>query len=271
MKRALNQMTAPHLSFAEFVELAANLGCVGIEARNDMDSLGRPLFDGMDAGDAGEMVRTKGLRLLGLSQVYPFNSWDEQRRSEVENLISIAKKSGAETISLIPRNDGSGCANGERQANLRIALKEIYPMLKDADMVALVEPLGFTQSSLRKKTELLDTINTLNLGDRFKIVHDTFHHTLAHETEYFPDVTGIVHISGLSDPAPTTVQMTDAHRILVDRNDRLSNIAQIKDLIASGYDGAFSYECFSPETQNMANLETALAESFEYIEAQLNH
>ena len=271
MKRALNQMTAPHLSFADFLDLAANLGCVGIEARNDMDGLGRPLFDGMTAQDAGEMIRAKGLRLLGLSQVYPFNSWDDQRRNDVKELISTAQKAGAETISLIPRNDGSGCANGERQANLRIALKEIYPMLNDANMIALVEPLGFTQSSLRKKAELVDTIDTLDLGDRFKIVHDTFHHTLAHETDYFPNATGIVHISGLTDPAPTTVQMTDAQRGLVVHHDRLANIAQIKDLIALGYDGAFSYECFSPETQNMANLETALAESFDYIEAQLNH
>ena len=50
----------------------------------------------------------KGLRLVGLSQVYPFNSWDDERDEAVQSLIATAKAAGAETISLIPRNDGTG-------------------------------------------------------------------------------------------------------------------------------------------------------------------
>ena len=41
---ALNQKTASRLGFAAFLDLAADLGCVGVEPRND---LGRPLFDGI--------------------------------------------------------------------------------------------------------------------------------------------------------------------------------------------------------------------------------
>ena len=50
MDFALNQKTASQLGFAAFLDLAAELGCVGVEPRND---LGRPVFDGIDAGARG--------------------------------------------------------------------------------------------------------------------------------------------------------------------------------------------------------------------------
>ncbi|MBV7380824.1 TIM barrel protein [Maritimibacter dapengensis] len=269
MKKALNQMTVPHLSFEAFLDLAADLGCIGVEARNDLDGYDRPLFDGMDPADAGAMVRAKGLRLVGLSQVYPFNTWDDERASEVRDLIATAKDAGAETISLIPRNDGTQGANGERQANLRIALKDIYPMLVDADMHALVEPLGFNRSSLRFKSELIETIKDLGVADRVRIVHDTFHHILAGGGEFFPEHTGIVHISAVVDPALAVDQMEDEHRVLVGEEDRLENAQQISALLAAGYDGPVSYECFAPETQQLTNPKEAIAASFAFIESRI--
>lgn len=269
MNFALNQMTAPHLSLAAFLDVACDLGCVGVELRNDMDALGRPLFDGLDPAQAGEMVRARGLRLLGLSQVYPFNSWDKTREAEVAALIDIARRAGAETISLIPRNDGTGGAEGERQANLRVALKACYPMLLAADMVALVEPLGFGRSSLRSKAELVDMIASLDMADRFLIVHDTFHHTLAGGGPLFADQTGIVHVSAVVDPGLGVDQMEDEHRVLIDSRDRLGNIDQMAALLAAGYTGAFSYECFSPETQALGDPLPALRQSLDFISAQL--
>ncbi|MDD7971890.1 TIM barrel protein [Roseinatronobacter alkalisoli] len=269
MKFALNQMTAPHLQFAGFLDLARDLGCMGVELRNDMGALNRPLFDGLAPEQAGEMVRARGLRFLGLSQVYPFNSWNDDRAAEVVSLIDTAKRAGAETISLIPRNDGTGGAEGERQANLRVALKECYPMLGAADMIALVEPLGFVRSSLRSKTELVEMIAALDMADRVRIVHDTFHHTLAGGGALHAAQTGIVHISAVVDPALPVEQMEDEHRVLIDSRDRLGNIDQIAALLAAGYDGVFSYECFSPETQALADPLTALRQSFDFISARL--
>ncbi|MGP9789143.1 TIM barrel protein [Roseinatronobacter sp. NSM] len=269
MQFALNQMTAPHLPFASFLDLARDLGCMGVELRNDMAGLGRPLFDGLDPAQAGALVRARGLRFLGLSQVYPFNSWDDARQAEVAALIDTAKRAGAETISLIPRNDGTGGAEGERQANLRVALKACYPLLVAADMTALVEPLGFGRSSLRSKQELVDMIAALDMGARLRIVHDTFHHTLAGGGALYAAQTGIVHISAVVDPSLRIEQMEDEHRVLIDRRDRLGNIDQMAALLAAGYKGAFSYECFSPETQALGDPLTALRQSFDFISAQL--
>lgn len=98
-------------------------------------------------------------------------------------------------------------------------------------------------------------------------MHDTFHHTLAGGGPLFPDHTGIVHISAVVDPALSTGEMEDAHRVLVDERDRLGNVEQIAALLAAGYDGPISYECFSPETHAMADPLTELRRSFEFVEA----
>ncbi|MCR9157656.1 MAG: TIM barrel protein [Rhodobacteraceae bacterium] len=266
MKRALNHMTTPNLSFEAFLNLATSLGCIGVEARNDLD---RPLFDGHDPFAAGQMARDKGLRLVGLSQVYPFNSWSDAIGTEVRDLIAIATACGAETISLIPRNDGTECGNGERHANLRIALKNIKPMVEDAGLIALIEPLGFPRSSLRSKQDAVETIEALDAAHVFKIVHDTFHHTLAEGGPLFPAHTGIVHISGVVDPTLGIDQMEDEHRGLVDEKDRLGNVAQIRALLGAGYDGPISYECFSPVTHALRDPENAIRKSFEFISSQL--
>jgi hypothetical protein len=54
---ALNHMTVARLSFRELVALSRQLGCVGIEVRNDLP---QPLFDGMDPAEAGAHVRGPG-------------------------------------------------------------------------------------------------------------------------------------------------------------------------------------------------------------------
>jgi 2-keto-myo-inositol isomerase len=266
MKTAINHMTVPQLSYLELLDLAARLGCVGVEVRNDIEN---PLFDGMARQEAGRMAADKGIRLLGLSQVYPFNDWNEARKDAVKSLIAIAREAGAETISLIPRNDGTALGNGERQANLRIALRAILPLLEDAEMTALVEPLGFQRSSLRSKAELVKTIRSLGGEGVYRLVHDTFHHTLAGGGPIYPEMTGIVHISAVTDPNLTLAQMEDEHRVLVDARDRLGNVEQIAALDAAGYDGAFSYECFSPQTHALADPYTEIRRSFDFIASQL--
>lgn len=265
---ALNHMTAPRLSCRAFLDLAASLGCGGVELRNDLADKGltdAPFFDGEAPAAVGDYARAKGLRLLGLSEAYGFNAWSDAMRAKVQLLLDQANKAGAEAISLIPRNDGPDYAEGERDAALRHALSEILPMLEEADMVALVEPLGFTMSSLRRKADAVAAIRAVGGAARFKLVHDTFHHTLAGETEFFPEHTGIVHISGVVDPNLGVDEMQDGHRILVDARDRLGNVEQIRTLLDRGYEGAFSFEPFSPEIHALADPAGALRKSMDFI------
>lgn len=263
---ALNHMTVARLSFLELVDLSAELGCVGIEVRNDLP---QALFDGMDPKDAGSLIRSKGLRLLAVAEVKRFNDWSEDKAAEALALMKIAKAAGAEAVSLIPRNDNQGMGNGERQAALRVALKALQPMLEDHGLVGMVEPLGFEICALRYKSEAVEAIEALNATGRFKLVHDTFHHTLAHGGPFYPDHTGIVHISGVVDPVVSTAEMTDAHRVLVTGADRLGNIDQLRRLSDAGWTGPVSFEAFAPETHASTNPKADIAASIAFIRDSL--
>lgn len=261
---ALNHITAPRLTCRELIDLAQRQGCVGVELRNDLADkrlCERAFFDGESPKAVGEFAKSRGIRLLGLSEVYAFNRWSEEIRTKVERLIGEALASGAESISLIPSNDGRSEPDEARIEALRDALSRILPMLAGADLIALVEPLGFKTSSLRHKREAIAAIEAVGGQSRYKLVHDTFHHYLAGETEFFPEWTGIVHISGVIDPQLTPADMRDEHRILVDGSDRLGNAGQIAKLAAAGYSGAYSYECFAPSVHQSSTLERDLAAS----------
>jgi 2-keto-myo-inositol isomerase len=263
---ALNHMTVARKSFRELVDLAATLGCVGIELRND---LAQPLFDGMEPVAAGALVRSRGLRILALAEVKRFNDWSDAKAAEALALMQTAAACGAEAVSLIPRNDNLGIGNGERQANLRLALRELQPMLAAHGLIGLVEPLGFETCALRHKSEAVDAIEALGGTGRFRLVHDTFHHHLAHGGPVFAAHTGIIHISGVTDPALALSEMADRHRVLVDEADRLGNVAQIGALRAAGYAGPISLEAFAPEIHALADPAAAIGASFAFIEARL--
>jgi 2-keto-myo-inositol isomerase len=259
---ALNHMTVAQLSYRDLLELAADLGCVGVEVRND---LARPLFDGMSPSDAGALAREKGLRLLAVAEVKRFNDWSDAKAAEALALMKIAQAAGAEAVSLIPRNDNQGMGNGERQAALRVALKSLRPMLEDHGLTGMVEPLGFEICALRHKAEAAEAIDAIGARGRFKLVHDTFHHTLAGGGAFYPDHTGIVHVSGVVDPGVSVGQMQDAHRVLVTRGDRLGNVEQIAALAALGWQGPVSFEAFAPEVHQYADPKAELSASFDFI------
>jgi 2-keto-myo-inositol isomerase len=263
---ALNHMTVARASYADLVAIAGRLGCLGIEVRNDLPRL---LFDGMDPAEAGRMARDAGLRLLAVAEVKRFNDWSGDRRAEALALMRIARAAGAEAVSLIPRNDNGGLGNGERQAHLRVALRDLAPMLRDHGLIGLVEPLGFGTCALRHKSEAADAIEALGAADTFRLVHDTFHHHLAQDGPIFAGLTGIVHVSGVTDPDLGLAEMGDVHRVLVDERDRLGNLDQIAALRTAGYAGAVSFEAFAPSVHASSDPESALRASMDFIRARL--
>lgn len=263
---ALNHMTVARLSYEGLLDLAADLGCVGVEVRNDLP---QPLFDGHNPAEAGQMARARGLRLLAVAEVKRFNDWSPDRAAEARDLMHVAAAAGAEAVSLIPRNDGQGMGNGERQANLRLALKDLKPMLEDHGLIGLIEPLGFAICALRYKTEAVEAIEALGATGRFKLVHDTFHHTLAGGGAIFAAHTGIVHVSGVTDPGLGIDDMGDGHRVLVDERDRLGNVDQLMALRAAGYAGPVSMESFSKDVHDLNDPGAALARSFGFMRSRM--
>lgn len=262
---ALNHMTVAPLSPSALIALASRLGCAAVEFRNDLPGANltadRAACLGGEAGAAN-------LRIAGLSEIKPFNHWSVDTDAQARALMDIAVRLGAEAVCLIPRCDGEEREPGVRNANLRIALRELVPLLEEFDLIGLVEPLGFERSSLRTKAEALDAIDGLSARGRIKLVHDTFHHHLAGESEFFPDDTGIVHVSGVEDAVPRE-RMEDTDRVLVGPADRLGTVAQVAALRDKGYRGPISFEVFSPKIQNLENPEDHLAASITFIEREL--
>ncbi|MCJ7997309.1 TIM barrel protein [Rhizobium cremeum] len=262
---ALNHMSAPQLLLPAFFDLARKLGTRAVEIRNDLE--GNAILDGTPAADIRKLAEDRGLTILSINALQRFNEWTPEREEEAKALADYARDCGARALVLVPVNDGSGRADGERQANLRKALKGLQPILADTGIGGLVEPLGFPICSLRSKREAVEAINELGFGASFRLVHDTFHHYLAGEPEFYPAQTGLVHISGVTDKAVGVDDMLDAHRVLVDSEDRLGNIGQIRTLREQGYSGFFSFEPFASSVHELSDPAEAVARSIEFIRA----
>ena len=129
----------------------------------------------------------------------------------------------------------------------------------------MIEPLGFEAASLRHKAEVIDKLEKHGAHSAFKLVHDTFHHHLAGESEIFADYTGMVHISGVADHSLSIASMRDEHRILVDKLDQLGNLQQLLEFQRAGYSGPVSTEAFSPEVHAFSDPVAMLRESHDFI------
>jgi 2-keto-myo-inositol isomerase len=266
LRWAVNHMAAPALSIAAFCDLAARTGAGAVELRNDLKA---PAGIGMITPEAVRAAtRAAGVRLLTINALYPFNDWTPERAEQARALAELAAAAGCEALVLVPRNDGVD--TGEvRHAKLRDALQGLAPILAANGLVGLVEPLGFAQCSLRLKSEAVAAISGLGLDARFKLVHDTFHHALAGESTLYPAETGLIHISGVEDPALVLSDMLDQHRVLVGPRDRLGNIAQIRALLAAGADAPCSFEPFAPEVHRDPDIGAALRRSMDFISGEI--
>lgn len=262
---ALNHMCAPHRPISEFFDLAVSLGVKGVEIRNDLE--GNAILDGTSPASVRSEAKARGLRILSINALQRFNDWNDTREEEARSLIAYARDCGAEALVLVPVNDGTGTADGERQGNLRTALKGLRPLLEDAGIIGLVEPLGFETCSLRLKSEAVEAIASLDAAGTFRLVHDTFHHTLSGEESFHVAETGLVHISGVVDTALSVSDMRDGHRVLVDENDRLDNVGQISALCSEGYRGPFSFEPFADSVHTSRDLHSDLQESMQHLRA----
>jgi 2-keto-myo-inositol isomerase len=260
-------MVAPQLSLADFFGLAKQLGITEVEIRNDIT--GKPILDGTSAHDVRALAADNGISIISINALQKFNHWSADRAKEAAALAKYAQECGSSALVLVAANDGTGLEDAVRVRNAAESLRGLKPILSDAGVTGLVECLGFEICSLRKKSEAVEAIDAAQGRGVFKLTHDTFHHYLAGETAIFPELIGLIHISGVDDPKVGVRYMRDSHRVLVGTRDRLGNIDQIKALRTAGYVGPLSFEPFAEELRTLGDPARAVRESMEFIEAQL--
>jgi 2-keto-myo-inositol isomerase len=263
---ALNHIVAPGRDFAGFARLSRALGITDVEIRNDL--AGVALQDGTPAATVRAEAADAGVTILTINALQRFEDWNDTRAAEAETLAAYAQACGARALVMCPTNSHGDARNaGERAADLRRALAGLRPILHAHGLTGLMEPLGFEECALRLKRLAVDAIDDVGGRDTFAVMHDTFHHYLSGETEFFPTRTGLVHISGVEDTSLKLAEIRDAHRVLVGPADIMDNVGQIRTLLAGGYKGPFSFEPFSAEVHALADVAAALCDSMALINA----
>ena len=261
---ALNQIIAPKSSFIDLINLAKSAGVLAIEIRNDIPV---NLIEENKPKLIKTLSESNSIKILTVNALQKFNLWNEERLNELVELCKFSSLAGVEAIVLVPLNDGSVTDDIEQRELLGNSLKEIVKVLRDFDLLGYVEPLGFETSSVRKKSMVVNEIKKLKTS-RLKIVHDTFHHFLAGEKDFFPSMTGLVHISGVSNEF-SNIELNDDHRYLINETDMLGNIDQIKYFLSSEYKGFFSFEPFGKDLAKNDNLSNEIERNINFIEERI--
>jgi 2-keto-myo-inositol isomerase len=268
LRFALNRMVAPRLSLPEFIELAVTLKADAIEIRNDLKGI--EIEDGTPPERVRQLCRANGIHVLSINALYPFDVWNDERRGQARTLAAYARDCGAEGLVMCPLNDRADPRTAaERSAGLRTALSELAPILREYGILGFIEPLGFEECSLRRKRTAVDAIKAIGGLDVFRLVHDTFHHHLACEHEFFPELTGLVHISGVEDAQAPLSSIRDGHRVLVGEADILGNAAQIDTLLSTGYSGYLSFEPFAESVHELTDIRQAIGASMDHLKHAL--
>jgi 2-keto-myo-inositol isomerase len=259
-------MSAPSKSVKDLLALASGLGCVGVEFRNDLSA---EMFDRHSADDIKSLTSALDLRILALAEVNAFNDPDTDLQGNALALIKLASVCGSEGVALIPKVAQVEVSRDLQRDALKQSLIKLQPLLEAHGQVGLIEPLGFTSSTLRFKDDVVAVLDDLNRPACFRIIHDTFHHHIAQSDSIHAELTGLVHISGVTDAALKPHDLTDTHRVLVGQGDQLGNIAQLKALHSAGYTGPASFEAFAAEIHDMTDPTDALAGSIDFIASQM--
>jgi 2-keto-myo-inositol isomerase len=264
---AINRIMQPSLSLSDFIRLAADCQASGVEIRNDLAD--PSLLGGESPDHVRSVCRENDLEVLTVNALQRFNdpSLFQEKEAELNVIMETAAQVGCRMIVLCPVNDPEdNRGEAERHDDLVAALRRYGPLFEKHDMIGLVEPLGFEICSVRTKGQAVKAIRESGLSDRYRIVHDTFHHYLSGEEKFFPAETGLIHVSGVHSGKPSA-EITDDDRLMVGDEDIMDNKGQIKALYAGGFSGIMSFEPFSSEVQKLSpdQMREQVRQSMEYL------
>jgi 2-keto-myo-inositol isomerase len=263
----LNRVIKPQIPLEEFLKFAADLGVKYVEVRNDFTDKG--ILDGLQDTVLQKAFKDTGIKVLTINALYPFDDARvlKENIEKLKGLIAEAQRINCPQIVLCPLNDANDKRTPAQRADeLATALNAYGQLFADSGMTGLVEPLGFEICSLRTKKAALEGIANCKYPESFQLLHDTFHHYLSGESEFFPKQTAMVHVSGLL-AGKSKAATTDEDRILVTSEDIMDNRGQVASLLKAGCTAPISYEPFSSKVRALplSELKFQLQKSVDYL------
>lgn len=267
MRFALNHSIAPLMPIPDFMALAGEVGVDAVELRDGMPP-GWQFPDAsnvllQDPAEIAALAADHGLQVISINALQRFDQWDAEREGQARRMIDFAAAAGIDAIVLCPSVAPVG--SDALPTGLGKSLDALQPLLEDAGIRGLIEPLGFPRSSIRTKAVVDQHLQERGNPACFGIVHDSFHHAIAAD----PDVsrhTSLVHLSGVPDLGLPRDQLGDEHRVLVGDDDVIGNLEQVRRLRES-YQGPWSLEPFSTQVGTSPTLAGDLRTSLAFIES----
>ncbi|MBV9673069.1 MAG: TIM barrel protein [Verrucomicrobia bacterium] len=249
------------------MKLAADLGAKYVEVRNDL--AGKGVLDGLSEAALQKAFNDTHTAVLTINALYPFEDARvlNQNIEKLIGLIAEANRAKCPHIVLCPLNDANDKRGSAQRADELVTALDAYaPLFTEAKMIGLIEPLGFEICSLRTKKAALEGIARCKHPAAYKLLHDTFHHYLSDEAEFFPTQTAVVHVSGLAG-GKTKSATTDEDRVLVTEGDIMDNRGQIAALLKGGCMAPISYEPFSSQVRGLplSKLKNQLQKSIDFL------
>jgi 2-keto-myo-inositol isomerase len=263
----LNRVIKPQIPLEEFLKFTADLGIGYVEVRNDFTDKG--VLDGLSDAALQTSFKETGVKALTINALYPFEDVNllKQNVERLKDLIAEAKRINCPQVVLCPLNDANDKRTPAQRSDELVTVLNAYgPLFAQAEMIGLIEPLGFAICSLRTKKSALEGIARCKYPESYQLVHDTFHHYLSGESEFFPKQTAVIHVSGVP-PGKSKGAITDHDRILVTKDDIMDNRGQLATLLKGECKAPISYEPFSSQVRELplSELKAQLQKSIDYL------
>jgi 2-keto-myo-inositol isomerase len=266
LRFAINRTCAPQMSLEAFLNLAVSAKVQAVEMRNDVP--GQEFMNGMPAADLRRRLDKMGLKVASINALQRFNDWTSEREAEARSLAAYAAELGAPGLVMCPVIDEAhGWSETELEGKLREALRGLRPIFADHGVTGYVEPLGMKGSTLQQQARAVGAVADIDGWSDFALCYDTFQFFRCGDDRTFPEHVGLVHVSGISRRDLAPGDLTEPDREFVFVNDRAGNVAQLRALLAAGYDGYVSMEPFSPDTQRDPMIGARLKASLEFLDA----
>ncbi|AKP67876.1 sugar phosphate isomerase/epimerase family protein [Companilactobacillus ginsenosidimutans] len=272
----LNRKAAPGIKLDKTLDLISSLGVKNIELRNDL--YGAPdnssIMDNMSNADVKAGLQKNNVSIETINAIGNMDkrSMVDENIKSLTEMLEMTKDLGLKNFVFCPVRSTDDTRSAEEKKSEAIAnVKEYSKVLKKYNVNGLIEPLGFTDSSLRTPWEGQAVIDGAGV-DNFKLVADSFHYYLANVTDQqFKekvniDYIGLVHLSSVFANKKRD-DLDDQDRYMLGEDDVMQSAEHAQKIEASGYKGIYAFEPFSDDLKewNEAKVKNELENSIKLV------